>query len=914
MEHTGIFIDILVVLLAAKVAGELAERAALPAVCGEILAGLIIGPSAFGLVESSDTLQVLGELGVILLLFTVGLETELTELLAVGRASMSVALAGVILPFAGGIAIGMAIGFETKEAVFVGAALTATSVGITARVFGDLRALATTEARTVLGAAVADDVIGLVILTVVVGVATQGSVSVGYVSGTIFVAIAFLVVTSYVGMKATPFLFGFVSRHSRSAGTLVAVALAFTLATAELADAAKLAPIVGAFVAGIALRQSHTSERVRRELTPVGHLFIPVFFLQIGIEADIDQFRSSTVLRDASLLIVVGIVGKLLSALVLRKGDGDRWLIGAGMVPRGEVGLIFATIGLREGVFGDDVYAALLLTVLVTTVITPPVLRLRMGQLRKRLTSGPEVDVRDAAAWLHVQHGAKVPTIELAGEPPFSASLPIALEAARLAQQHRPGATLLDWFGRLPDEPMTWNTVSRAKLHDLLDTGGPRSWRLLYVTGVLERAVPELAEGLRRRQADLRDLDPIGAFEWPTLARVSRAEGRDQLVHPENLALAAIIFDATDGEGSLPIAQQVADRLNLGPRAQQSIAGLIADIALLPAAARRIDQLREDNVRQMAAHIGSAEQARALYMLGQATNEFEPWELARLDELHQLVQDTIASELHEGVEDVSMADTRRLQAARLTNEDFVRDRILAAPRAYVLAAAPEDLLRQAKLLEPPLDRRRVRVAVTKAEGTNTWRVDFGARDRLGLVARETAVLAHFGYNVIDALAVTWGDGLAIASFRVTGEHAPDFQALQNTLEARLDDDLTVVAVADTTVVFDDHASPWHTLCSVEGPDRAGLLSAITTAFAATGASVKTARVTTDGDNAVDVFELTDPRGAKLSAATQLSIEQLLRRGAPLKRGRRRDGKSKDSVQPLLTGSTLSGDKAETPSS
>ena len=134
------------------------------------------------------------------------------------------------------------------------------------------------------------------------------------------------------------------------------------------------------------------------------------------------------------------------------------------------------------------------------------------------------------------------------------------------------------------------------------------------------------------------------------------------------------------------------------------------------------------------------------------------------------------------------------------------------------------------------------------------------------------------------------------------------------LEASLDDDLQVVAVADVSVVFDDHASPWHTLCSVESPDRPGLLSAVTTAFAAAGAGVKSARITTDGDNAVDNFELTDTRGAKLSAATQASIEQLLRRGAPLRRGRRRVGKSKDSVQPLLTGSTLSGDKAETPSS
>ena len=290
------------------------------------------------------------------------------------------------------------MGEDFNTALFVGAALTATSVGITARVFGDLRALATHEARVVLGAAVADDVMGLVVLTVVVRLVTEGSVSALSVAGIIAVAVLFLVLGGVLGLRIAPALFGAIDRVSRSAGTLVALALAFTLAFAELADMAKLAPIIGAFLAGLALNKAEQGDRVRRELTPVGHILIPVFFLQIGVDVDIAAFgrgRGAARRRASSSSSPSSASSSRRSARSAR--PGDKPLIGLGMLPRGEVGLIFATIGLQTGVLGDDLYAALLLVVLVTTLVTPPLLKVRYQRLRadSRPPIGP---ARHAAA------------------------------------------------------------------------------------------------------------------------------------------------------------------------------------------------------------------------------------------------------------------------------------------------------------------------------------------------------------------------------------------------------------------------------------------------------------------------------------------------------------------------------------
>jgi len=215
MDVTDVLLDILVVLVAAKVAAEIAERINVPAVVAEIVAGVIIGPSVLSLVGGDETLKVLGELGVILLLLGVGMEMDLGELGAVGRASMSVAVVGVVIPMLGGYFVATALGYDSNQALFLGAALSATSVGITARVFSDLRALATIEARTVLGAAVADDVLGLVILTVVVRLVSEGSVSVVDVAVIVAVAVGFLVVTAVLGSKLAPGLFQFLDRKHR---------------------------------------------------------------------------------------------------------------------------------------------------------------------------------------------------------------------------------------------------------------------------------------------------------------------------------------------------------------------------------------------------------------------------------------------------------------------------------------------------------------------------------------------------------------------------------------------------------------------------------------------------------------------------------------------------------------------------
>lgn len=217
---------------------------------------------------------------------------DLAELRSVGRSSLAVALVGVVIPLGLGFGAARAFGLEPVVALFIGAALTATSVGITARVFADLKALSSAEARTVLGAAVADDVLGLVILTLSLGIAQNGRVSFTALLVALASALGFLLVAGASAVTLASRAFGFVKRRFRASGAIVGLALAFALGLGQLAAAARLAPIVGAFVAGLALSRSSVAEVIRKDLAPVGHLFIPVFFLQIGIDARLDPWRN----------------------------------------------------------------------------------------------------------------------------------------------------------------------------------------------------------------------------------------------------------------------------------------------------------------------------------------------------------------------------------------------------------------------------------------------------------------------------------------------------------------------------------------------------------------------------------------------------------------------------------------------
>jgi Kef-type K+ transport system membrane component KefB len=841
MDAGKVLLDLLVVLAAAKVAGELAERLSVPGVVGEIIAGVLVGPSLLGLVPRDDeALRVMGELGVILLLLEVGLQLDLEELREVGRASLAVATIGVITPFVLGWAVTSALGHGGTAAVFVGAALTATSVGITARVFADLRALVTPEARTVLGAAVADDVMGLVVLTVVVRLATGGSVTVLSVGGVIAVAIAFLVLATAVGIWTSPPLIAGVQRLSRAPGTLLGVVLVVTLGFAQLADAARLAPIVGAFVAGLVLARSDHVERIRREVAPVGHVFVPVFFLMIGVDADVGAFAKPAVLALAAALLAAAVVGKLVAAVGAWGVRGDKVVIGLGMLPRGEVGLIFATLGLREGVLSENQYAALLLVVLATTLVAPPLLRRRM-----------------------------TPASAGSGEGRDDAVLATALRAALAAAHERPDAATLDWFGSLASGPLRFDAASTRLFVDVLRDGNARSWRLLEGSGVLDRSLPELATRLARRR-DPFDLDPVDLVLVDAVR--SSADGDD-----DRALLAALVLDAADGDDAVSLAHRVLSRLAADGGTASDVASLVADDGLLRVAARRPDALDEDRVVQLAAHIQGPDRLRLLHRLAVAEGDLDATERSRLDQLVELVG---AAQHDPHGHDRPLVERRRLEATHLASGDRdVAERLEHAPWAYLVAQSPADLVRQVRLLEPVPARRRVRVAVTGVARApvGTWRVDVAGRDRAGLLAVVTGVLRDAGADVRDATIATWPDGGALESFVVTSVARPDAARIAAAVERADVKALASSPLPDAAVTFDD-GSPWHTRVHVRVRDRAGLLHELAVALWAAGCDVHAASVETHGDDATDRFEVTDRRGRKLDDASRAVVDAVIRVG------------------------------------
>jgi Kef-type K+ transport system membrane component KefB/predicted amino acid-binding ACT domain protein len=911
-----VFLDILVVLVAAKLAAELAERLRIPTVVGEIAAGIAIGPSALGLVHDSDVLQTFAELGVILLLFEVGMQMDLRELGAVGRAALSVAVVGVVVPLAAGYPVARGFGLSSDESLFVAAALTATSVGITARVFGDLRALATTEARTVLGAAVADDVLGLVILTVVVRLITgEGSLDVVSVGGIVAVAVGFLVVCTAVGIAVIPGLFAGIERLARSSATLFALALALALAVAELASLAKLAPIIGAFVAGLALGRSRPAARIQRELTPVGHLFIPVFFLEIGIQTDVAQFRRWDVLGLAAVLITVAILGKIVAGVGARGVAADRLLVGLGMIPRGEVGLIFASIGLAEGVIGRDSYAAILLMVLVTTVITPPLLTWRTRAVARAATpaGGPAgaLVAEPADGWLAAlppPGRAARPVLDLAAAPPASRALDIAFDAAARLVDHDPGPALVAYLRGVATAsgsetgPLPWTHEATRRLVGVLRTGNSRSWRFLETTGVLERALPELHEAIGRRRLDPSLLDGGSVHHWKLVEQVrdlldAPAEGRathdgvvaivrpaaERLQHPDRLLLAAWLIDAL-GDASDPstagAARSLLERLELDADEAAAIGRLVAERDLLAAGAVRRDGLGMDAVTALAVHLGSPEQADALLVLTLAGEELEDWERLLVEELHRLLLEAMAMPDLAGPagRTRSILDRHRSDAMALAGpRNPVNERIAIAPVAYLLSQDPESIVRQVSLIEPVPTRGRFRVAVTPVPGDDrSWRVEVGGRDTIGLVAMVTGVLERYGLDVQDAVIATWGDKGALQVFRVEqsrGSVMPSAGELRAAVERSTPRSLESAGVPDATVSFDDSASPWHTIAEVRATDRPGLLHALAVAFAAAGVDVHAARVTTTDELALDRFDLTDRAGRKLTDEHKAAIRR-----------------------------------------
>lgn len=373
-SHTQFFFTLLVMFVAAKLAAELFERLKQPAVAGEILAGVLIGPSVLGLIAPSELTDALSELGVIFLLFLVGLETKPADIFRVGGRALLVAVLGVVLPFVAGYLLLWAWGKPQIEAIFVGAAMVATSVGITARVLGQMGLLNTVTSRIILGAAVIDDVLGLIILAVVSSLA-KGGVNYAQIATTAALAIGFTVIVALIGARAINKLQPRIQKLKVGQSYLV-FGFSLCLVLAYVASFIGVAAIIGAFLAGMAMSESAHETDMPIQAEAVTEFLLPFFLTSIGMKLKLDALMNREVILLAIVVTILAVVTKLfgcgLGALSLGLKNAMR--VGMGMVPRGEVGIVVAQIGLGLAAVSDAIYGVVLVMAVATTLIAPPFL------------------------------------------------------------------------------------------------------------------------------------------------------------------------------------------------------------------------------------------------------------------------------------------------------------------------------------------------------------------------------------------------------------------------------------------------------------------------------------------------------------------------------------------------------------
>ncbi|MEO6059358.1 MAG: cation:proton antiporter [Candidatus Limnocylindria bacterium] len=390
MDHLATTLtQLFVVLLAAKVGDEVFKRLRQPTLIGEILGGVLVGPAVLGIYAVTPETELFAEIGVVLLLFQVGVETRIGDLLRVGGTAASVGILGVVLPLGGGLALGAALGYPIEVSVFLGAALTATSVGITARVLGDLGAVASQSGRVILGAAVIDDVLAMLILAFASGLAA-GSVSAGQLGTLIGLAVAFIGIVLVVGtrvLRSRPSIL----TDPEFAETPFLPGMILMLGLAALAALIGLAAIIGAFLAGMVVGESSERHALEEEVAPVAAFFTPFFFGFIGAQVDLVALADPLTIALLAALTVLAVATKFGGAFVgaIRLGRQRAVLIGWGMVPRGEVGIVVAGLGLAAGAISSQLYSVVVGMAVLTTLIVPPLI----GPLVRRAEGVPESEV-----------------------------------------------------------------------------------------------------------------------------------------------------------------------------------------------------------------------------------------------------------------------------------------------------------------------------------------------------------------------------------------------------------------------------------------------------------------------------------------------------------------------------------------
>ncbi|PSB20806.1 sodium:proton antiporter [filamentous cyanobacterium CCP2] len=412
----GVLVSLIVIYLASKLVGELCARVNLPPVLGELMAGVVVGVSVLNLLifpggegeESTsmlltflqatdgltpeftsqvadsigEVITILSEVGVIILLFEIGLESDLKELIRVGPQAAAVAVVGVAVPFTLGTAGLIALfSVPAVPAIFAGAALTATSIGITAKVLAEIQRLTSREGQIIIGAAVLDDVLGIIVLAVVASLAKTGEIQISNVVYLIASATVFLIGAILLGRLLNPYFVALVDRL-KTRGQIILPALIFAFVLAYIGAAIHLEAILGAFAAGLVLAETEKRKEIEEQVIPIADMLVPIFFVVVGAKTDISVLNpfepaNREGLIIATFLVIIAIIGKVVTGLAVFGQPGiNRLAIGVGMVPRGEVGLVFAGVGSATGVLSEALDAAIIVMVIITTFIAPPLLRL----------------------------------------------------------------------------------------------------------------------------------------------------------------------------------------------------------------------------------------------------------------------------------------------------------------------------------------------------------------------------------------------------------------------------------------------------------------------------------------------------------------------------------------------------------
>ena len=384
MPHgSDILLSLFVIFVAAQIGAELARRLKLPGVVGEIAAGCVVGPSALAWIAPSEALDVLAEIGVVLLLFSVGLETRIDEMKRVGRSAFLVGVLGVAVPFALGSLWAHGAGFDWDKSLFIAAAFVATSAGITARVLQELGVLQREESRVILGAAVIDDILAMLLLGIVTALQAGGDVQIGTLAVVVLEAVGFVLV---IGLFGTRLALRWSHRlsHLKLCSSLT-VALTLCLGLAFLSTQFGLAAIIGAFLAGMVASETPQREKLEQQTQPLLALMTPFFFVLTGAKIELAQLATMDALLTLALITVIALVSKLIGGYLgaLALGKRSALIVGVGMMPRGEVGVVIASLGLAAGVFSARTYALIVAMSLLTSVITPPLLALLFKPVTK---------------------------------------------------------------------------------------------------------------------------------------------------------------------------------------------------------------------------------------------------------------------------------------------------------------------------------------------------------------------------------------------------------------------------------------------------------------------------------------------------------------------------------------------------